>query len=128
MRLIDRLFEFMQHRRLTPYTFERDCGIANGYLQKQRKGKGTIGSEILEKISEKHKDLNLAWLINGKGKMLNDTEYASAPVSSRLSESASEYVSAEQTIRLLREKVSILENALADKEKIIRLLEKDIHS
>jgi hypothetical protein len=60
--------------------------------------------------------------------MLNDTEYASAPVSSRLSESASEYVSAEQTIRLLREKVSILENALADKEKIIRLLEKDIHS
>ncbi len=34
-----------------------------------------------------------------------------------------EYLTDEGTVRLLKEKIQILENALADKEKIIRLLE-----
>lgn len=124
MRLIDRIFEYLAHRRLTPYTFERECGIANGYLNKQKKGKGTIGSEILEKISTTYKDVSITWLITGKGKMLNSHTYDPSNTSQHVAEAESEYGSAEQTIRNLREKISILESALADKEKIIRLLEK----
>jgi hypothetical protein len=126
MRLIDRLFEFLYHHRLTPYNFERECGIANGYLQKQKKGKGTIGSEILEKISMIYKDLNLTWLITGKGSMINESGYAHVSRSSNLLEAETEYSSADQTIRLLKEKIALLENALADKEKIIRLMESKI--
>lgn len=125
MRLIDRIFEYLHHHRITAYNFERELGIANGYLKKQHKGKGTIGSEILEKISEKYKDLNISWLITGKGKMLADPNYKSLTEASTMYEPLSGYGQPEQAIRLLREKIVILENALADKEKIIRLLEQN---
>lgn len=60
------------------------------------------------------------WLITGKGKMLNG-DYEQPDL--RLQEEAHSYSSAEHTIALLREKIEILEKSLADKEKIIRLLE-----
>ena len=123
MRLIDRIFQYLDHYRISPYQFERECGIANGYLKKQVRGKGTIGSEILEKISSKYKDLSLFWLITGKGKMLYDGSYATEPTSSKLSEQQTDYASTNETIRNLRDRIVILENALADKEKIIKLLE-----
>jgi hypothetical protein len=124
LRVIDRIFEYLKHHNLTPYTFERTCGIANGYLKKQTKGKGTIGSEILEKITGQYKDISLNWLITGKGTMLVDTSYQSSGEIRQWSEEESSYTSHDQTIRSLREKILILENSLADKEKIISLLEK----
>ena len=123
MRLIDRLFEYLHHHRLTPYTFERECGVANGYLQKQKKGKGSIGSDILEKIHAKYNDLNVFWLVTGKGRMLTDSPYISSNISANLLESPGEYQSSEQAIKQLNEKIELLEKALADKEKIIKLLE-----
>lgn len=70
MRVIDRLNQYLEAKRITAYAFERACGVANGYLGKQLKGKGSIGSDILEKISQEYPDLNLVWLITGQGKML----------------------------------------------------------
>jgi hypothetical protein len=121
MRAIDRLFEYLKHIDISAYNFERTCSIANGYLKKQTKGKGTIGSEILEKIAAKYTDLSLTWLITGQGKMLKDG-YSSAPSSSQLL-AEPEVIYAEQTIKSLKEKIIILENTIADKEKIISLLE-----
>lgn len=124
MRLIDRIFEYLHHHHLTPYSFERNCGIANGYLKKQTKGKGTVGSEILEKMCEKYKDLNVTWLLTGKGKMLMDDTYPpSGLLPGNWSEDEQSY-STQDTIKSLKERVNTLESALADKEKIIRLLEK----
>jgi hypothetical protein len=120
LRVIDRLFLFLRHHNLTPYNFERGCGIANGYLKKQTKGKGTIGSEILEKILARHKDLSLSWLITGKGTMLVDSGEAPENI---LNEEQTPYRTSQEVIRLLREKITVLENSLADKEKIIRMLE-----
>jgi hypothetical protein len=124
LRVIDRIFEYLKHYNLTPYTFERACGIANGYLKKQTKGKGTIGSEILEKITEKYKDISLTWLVTGKGSMLIDMNYKTGAEPGNWSEDEAAYTSADHMIKLLREKISILENALNDKEKIITMLEK----
>jgi hypothetical protein len=123
LRLIDRIFEYLHHRHLTPYAFERTCGIANGYLKKQMKGKGSVGSEILEKIGDKYRELNLTWVLTGKGKMVNEGVYATGDEPSAWSEDEQIY-SPQETIKSLKEKINILENALADKEKIIRLLEK----
>lgn len=127
MRLIDRLYQYLQLKNISPYNFERGCGIANGYLKKQTKGRGTIGSEILEKISEKYLDLSLTWLITGRGSMLHEANYsyeANTTEDHRLKDDKPMYLTDERTVRLLREKIMILENSLADKEKIIRLIEK----
>lgn len=125
MRVVDRLQEYLTYRQISPYTFERTCGIANGYLKKQTKGKGSIGSEIVERITAKYKDLNIAWLLTGKGQMII-TNYPLNEEISALAEKEQEYARHEKAIETLREKILILESALSDKEKIIRLLEKQI--
>ena len=126
MRAIDRLHQYLANKNTSPYTFERNCGIANGYLNKQTKGKGTIGSEIIERITEKYNDLNITWLLTGKGQMLTTHIYIQSDKISTLAENESAYSNHEQIIKTLREKILILENALADKEKIIRLLEQQV--
>lgn len=88
------------------------------------KGKGTIGSEILEKITSRYKDISLTWLVTGNGSMILNKEYETGGESGNWSEQEQSYSTQEQIIRLLRDKISILESSLADKEKIIRLLEK----
>lgn len=123
MTVIERVHEFLKARDLSPYTFERNCTIANGYLKKQAKGKGSVGSKIIEKITARYKDINVTWLLTGKGQML----LADYPVNDHLTsiaEHEQDYANSEITIKSLREKILILENALADKEKIIKLLER----
>ena len=122
MKVIDRLQEYLAYKQISPYTFERTCGIANGYLKKQMKGKGSIGSDIVERINEKYKDLNVTWLLTGKGQMMI-TNYKASDHVSAISERESHYATHDQVVSLLREKILILEHALADKEKLITLLE-----
>jgi hypothetical protein len=124
MRAIDRLQQYLSHKNLSPYTFERNCSIANGYISKQTKGKGNIGSEIIERITEQYADLNITWLLTGKGQMLANHIYIQTDHVSTLAEDEAVYDSLKQTITSLNDKILILENALADKEKIIKLLEK----
>lgn len=122
MKVTDRLQEYLNFKNISPYTFERTCGIANGYLKKQIKGKGTLGSDIVERITEKYRDLNVTWLMTGKGQMILG-QYPHTDHVSAIAERESIYSNHEQVIRTLREKILILESALADKEKIIKLLE-----
>lgn len=112
MRVTDRLLKFLEYKELSVYAFEKTCGLANGYLKKQQKGKGSIGSDILEKINQYYDDLDLLWIITGKGTMLQQADKATEnnEVASRDWREDSE-----QTL--------LLKAALADKEKIIRLLE-----
>ncbi|HRE51768.1 MAG TPA: hypothetical protein PK339_10110 [Flavitalea sp.] len=115
----------MKLKNISAHSLERSCEIANGYLKKQWKGKGTIGTEILEKIVNRYVDLSLLWLITGEGNMLQYEQ----PVSSNLELQDEEkiYQSADTVIRLLRDKVKLLEHTVADKEKIIALLERQIN-
>lgn len=128
MRVIDRLYQYLRHRGLTAHAFERECNLANGYLKKQSNGKGTIGSETLEKITGRYIDLSLTWLITGKGSMLHEGEYKKTIDPGHVSEDLMEYPPPERLVTLLREKVALLESALSDKEKIIRLLEQRLET
>ncbi len=116
MRIIDRLMAYLRARGISAYSFERSCAVANGYLRKQEKGKGSIGSDILERIIVQYRDLNLNWLLSGKGEMLIEKEH-------QVQESQEIYTR-EEHIRALADRIRLLESALADKEKIIDLLER----
>jgi hypothetical protein len=122
MRIIDRLATYLEHKKITPYSFERICQVANGYLKKQQKGKGTVGSDILERIHKNYFDLDMVWLITGEGDML-ETDAGERRIKRLTLEEEKKFYSKDEMIKFLQERVALLESSLADKEKIIALLE-----
>lgn len=70
MKVVDRLAKYLEMKGITPRAFEENCGLSNGYFGKQLKTGGSIGSDILEKVGDKYPDLNLVWLITGRGKII----------------------------------------------------------
>jgi transcriptional regulator with XRE-family HTH domain len=121
MRIIDRLKIYLDSREISPRRFERTCGLSNGYFNKQLRGKGAMGSDILEKIHAAYEDLSLIWLITGRGSML--LKYTNQQVQ----EEAEQYSGVkDELIYVLREQLAVLRSACADKDKIITLLEKQL--
>lgn len=121
MRLIDRLYKYLEHKSTTAYAFEKTCGIANGYLKKQYNGKGSVGSDILDKIHKHYPDLNTLWLLTGEGEMLSWNE------EDQVTEQEKKYQNVkDEMIALLKRQLALMEKNIADKETIIRLLEEQL--
>lgn len=66
MEFIDRLKLFIKSKVLGQTKFEERVGFSRGYISKV---KTSIGADKLSNIVEAFPDLNLDWLITGKGKM-----------------------------------------------------------
>lgn len=66
MEFIDRLRLFIKSKGLGQTKFEERVGFSRGYISKV---KTSIGADKLSNIVEAFPDLNLDWLITGKGKM-----------------------------------------------------------
>ncbi|HTD94328.1 MAG TPA: hypothetical protein VK644_10965 [Chitinophagaceae bacterium] len=120
MRIIDRLLHYLAQKKITAYSFERNCKVANGYLKKQQKGKGSVGSDILERIYKNYLDLNIIWLISGEGEMFVDKDSAAGR---QVLAEKKQYYTKDEHLQYLAERIALLETSLADKEKIIALLE-----
>ncbi len=67
--VIERLFEYIEFRGMKHTPIERELGLSNGYLGKMLKRKGSIGDEVLQKIFSFFPNLNMIWLLSGKGDM-----------------------------------------------------------
>lgn len=65
-RAIDRLKSLLDKHNLANSVFERSINIGNGYISKQLDGKGSIGSDILEKILKKYPDWDIIYIITGE--------------------------------------------------------------
>ena len=128
MRLIERIQEYLTLYNISAYEFEHSCGLSNGYVGKQLKGKGSVGSDILEKIKRNYTDLSLIWLVTGKGKMILSVPSAHSPnVVSELNEEQNIYfTSKDEVIKLLNKQIAKLEATIVDKDKIIALLEEQL--
>ena len=70
MKAIERISEYLNFKVISPHKFEQTLHISNGYFQKQLRNKGSIGSDILIKVSENYDDLNMLWILTGEGFML----------------------------------------------------------
>lgn len=69
MDIKDRLKEIRDYAKMGQTNFEKHTGISSGYFNKI---KGSIGSDTILKIANKFPELNLDWLITGKGEMLKN--------------------------------------------------------
>lgn len=69
-KIIDRIYEYITTTGLTFNKLAIELNISNSYFSKMYKNKGSIGSDIIEKILRIHPDLNADWLITGRGNMI----------------------------------------------------------
>jgi hypothetical protein len=113
MRIIDRLYQYLEFHAISAYAFEHRCQLSNGYLGKQFRGKGTMGSEVLLKIQEQFTDLNIHWLLTGKGRMIRQILPYSVEEEPDIA-----------MVLLLQEQIALLQKTLADKNELIHLLKK----
>lgn len=129
MRLIERLQQYLAYYNISAYSFEHTCELSNGYLGKQLKGKGAVGSDILERIKENYTDLSLIWLVTGKGAMLLSppTTRTEKKISELNEEQHIYFTSKDEVISLLNKQIEKLEATIADKDRIIALLEAQVH-
>lgn len=67
---IDRLQSYLRTKGVSLNSFDKSIGAANGYIGKQIRNSGSIGSDMIEKIHCIYTDLNLNWLLTGEGEML----------------------------------------------------------
>lgn len=65
--LIDRLFKFMEHKGLSQNQFEITCGLPHSDIRSRKQGPT---ASYVAKIITKFPELNLNWLVSGKGPML----------------------------------------------------------
>lgn len=78
-RVIDRLLKFAEWAKKggmvkSRKDFERICGLSNNYLYNTTiNTKSSVGTDHLVKIHAKFPQLNLVWVITGKGAMLTNT-------------------------------------------------------
>ena len=65
----DRLITFIESKRMTRREFQDSIGVSISYVHNMS---GSIRQPILSRIEETYPELNIDWLVNGKGEMLND--------------------------------------------------------
>jgi transcriptional regulator with XRE-family HTH domain len=122
VRLIDRLNRYLELRGISPHAFEQVCGLANGYLGKQLKGKGSVGSDILGKIANQYPELNLTWLITGRGKMTvrisKEKENESGGL--ELKDAEAVYHAHDKIIEVLKEQLAALSSSMPSKRRKIK--------
>ena len=65
----DRLITFIESKRMTRREFQDSIGVSISYVHNMS---GSIRQPILSRIEETYPELNIDWLVNGKGEMIND--------------------------------------------------------
>lgn len=78
--MITRLAEYLKYKDISTRSFEIKIGASDGMIRKAINTNKDIQSKWLYNISENYPDLNLQWLITGKGEMLK-SESAVASIS-----------------------------------------------
>ena len=67
MTVKERLIEYLDFKHISKSDFGRTIGVSSAYVSSIRK---SIDDEKVLRISEKYSDLNIDWLLYGKGSML----------------------------------------------------------
>ena len=74
MSLGSRLKEYIDNQRITIKEFERRNKFSNGLIARVVRENSNMSTKQLHTIGENHPDLNMNWLLKGKGNMLEDTD------------------------------------------------------
>jgi hypothetical protein len=70
-----RLIDFLEFKKIKKSQFYKSTGLGNGFLDKNN----NVNSDKIEIIASFYSDLNIEWLITGRGKMLRGEEPDAGP-------------------------------------------------
>jgi len=70
MKIIQRVFQYIDFKGINKSELERKCGVSNGYFAKMKARNADIGESIIFKILENCPDVSPDWLVFNKGDML----------------------------------------------------------
>ena len=74
-----RLLQFLQAENITQTQLADTLSVARGSVSNILAGRNKPGYDFLESLILHYPNLNLEWLLSGKGKMYHDVSEASAP-------------------------------------------------
>lgn len=112
---IQRLKEYLDVKGILPSAFERSCKMSNGSFAKQYYSKGSVSSNLLEKIAVVYPDLNMTWLITGNGYMITKTQKSSRQdelATQKLEEEHATYKTKNKAAELIQEGLDLLNSTL----------------
>ena len=73
----NRLCAFIERKGLTNASFEKKCGLSNGYI---RNFKGNLGAKKLDDILTSFPELSRDWLLFGAGSMMIEPNGTNLPL------------------------------------------------
>ena len=120
----ERILQFIEYKRLSKNKFYKETGLSNGILDKQ----GGISSDSLEKIYCVYPEINLDWLLTGKGEMLKKeglVQQAHNNISSTITQHQTIHAT-EDYETLKQENKRLTQENSGLKDKIIQLMEEKI--
>ena len=121
-----RLMSFIRSMNMPVSAFERQCGMSNATISNMRK---SLSQDKVENMAREFPQLNVSWVLTGKGKMLlgeDQEEEVQVPVveDSILLKKENEFLLRENAD--LRERIEELKNDKATLTNIISSLEMTI--
>jgi len=120
----ERILQFIEYKRLSKNKFYKETGLSNGILDKQ----GGISSDSLEKIYCVYPEINLDWLLTGKGEMFKKeglVQQAHNNISSTINQHQTIHAP-EDYETLKQENKRLTQENSGLKDKIIQLMEEKI--
>lgn len=69
---LSRIKEYLDYKGISNRAFEMQFGFSNGSFASQLKNGKTIGVDRLENILNVYVDINVEWLLTGRGSMLRN--------------------------------------------------------
>ncbi|MDB9961240.1 hypothetical protein OAD62_04010 [Oceanihabitans sp.] len=111
---IHRIMLLIKYLGISARQFDISIGTANGYILRMQKNNASVGSDVIERIVKLYPQVNLVWLITGKGDMLipDETDTISEP-----DQAIEAYINKRLSQKWSTEKKALLEDILSEIKK-----------
>lgn len=111
---INRINELVSSLGLSARQFDLSIGAANGYTLRMQKNNASVGSDVIERIIKEYPQVNLIWLITGKGDMFVSFQKKE---NLKSKEEIEKYIDTKINERLAEEKKELLDDILNEISK-----------
>lgn len=108
---VHRIMQLISALNMSARQFDISIGTANGYILRMRKNNASVGSDVIERIIKEYPQVNLVWLITGKGDMFIEEH---TPSKSRTTQEIEAYIDERLKSQWSDEKKALLDEILQE--------------